>query len=126
MKYLRNAKPKVANKASVKDPEQDEMARPPPKKRKEFEQLPKVPMAPTIPLGEDVASHNRHVKVLQQEEKKMSPNKCIISDLMAKTYPFRRREILDEPQAIQQLLVTYPSLKRSEQVINSHDFAVSV
>lgn len=63
-----------------------------------------------------MASHLRHIKVLQQEEKKLSPNKRIITDLMVRTYPLRRKEIMEDPQPIQQLFITYPSLKRSEQV----------
>lgn len=117
MKYLRNAKPrKVGVPAGTYNGNENEAEEPPAKKRKEFEQFPKSPAAPIIPPGEDMASHLRHVKVLQQEEKKISPNKRIIFDLMARTYPYRRKEILEQPQPIRQLFKMYPPLKRSEQV----------
>ena len=54
--------------------------------------------------------------MLQHEERKVSPGKRVISDLTRRTYPFRRQEILERPQLIRNLLQTYPSLKRSEQV----------
>lgn len=81
-----------------------------------FQQFPKSPAAPLIPCGEDKASHLRHVKLLQQEERKLVPNKGVVSDLMGRTYPFRRQEIEDHPLPVEELLKTYPSLKRSEQV----------
>ena len=113
MKYLRNSKPRIKSENS------NEMSEPPAKKiKKEFTQIPHIPAAPHIPKGEDEASYLRHLKVLQQEEKKMSPNKQVIADLMTRTFPFRRKEILEEPSSMDQLLKKFPSLKRTEQVTN--------
>ena len=118
MKYLRNAKPRTTKKAKsepedMSGTDEEPQAKKP---RKEFKQFPRSPAAPLIPSGEDKASHERHLKVLKLEERKVTPNKKIISDLMRRTYPFRRQEILEQPQPIQQVLEKYPSLKRSEQV----------
>ena len=38
------------------------------------------------PAGEDKASHVRHVKMLQIEERKVSPDKNIVTDLMKRSY----------------------------------------
>ena len=95
----------------------DDQDEPPPKKsRKEFVQFPRSPAAPLIPCGEDKVSHDRHVKILHLEERKVAPNLKVISYLMRKTYPFRRKEILEHPKPIEELLETYPALKRCEQV----------
>ena len=67
--------------------------------------------------GEDKNSHDRHVKLLQMEEKKLSPDLNIVADLMKRTFSIRRAGILDEPQPVYQLLKVYPSLRRYDQVI---------
>ncbi len=95
------------------DTEEEPLAKKP---RKLFQQFPRSPAAPGIPPGEDKASYLRHLKMLQHEERKVSPDKRVISDIMRRTYPFRRQDILEQPQPIEKLLQTYPSLKRSEQV----------
>ena len=64
MKYLRNVKPRCP--AIRREGSDDEAEGPPAKKRKEFKQFPKSPASPLIPAGEDMPSHLRHVKVLQQ------------------------------------------------------------
>lgn len=121
-KYLRNNKPRSTSSGtgSVKletKSENGEMEEPPAKKKRiDHPQYPKSPAAPVIPAGEDQASHRRHLKILQLEENKVTPNKRTVADLMARTYPFRRQEILEQPQLLEQLLKTYPSLKRPEQV----------
>lgn len=48
----------------------------------------------------------------------MSPNKQVIADLMIRTFPFRRKEILEEPSSMDQLLKKFPSLKRTEQILD--------
>lgn len=127
MKYLRNAKPRPLKRPpsdndevretgaewKCDDGEQESLVKKP---RKEFKQYPQLPTAPLFPPGEDRASYQRHLKMLQQEERKVSPDKRVISELMRRTYPFRRQEILEQPQLVVNLLQTYPSLKRSEQV----------
>ena len=86
------------------------------KPREQFKQYPRTTAGPLLPPGEDKASCLRHLKVLQREERKVSSDSRIISELMKRTYPYRRQEILEQPQLIQNLLQVYPSLKRSEQV----------
>ena len=77
MKYLRNYD---GSRKSVKAEEETTELGPPPKKAKVFkkEQWLKAPAVPSLPLGEDGASHARNVKFLQAEEKKVNPNKQVI------------------------------------------------
>ena len=124
IKYLRNAKLRPmkrppsdtdevgATGAEWKrdDGEEESLVKKP---RKEFKQYLQSPAAPLFPPGEDRASCRRHLKMLQQEERKV---KKVISELMRRTYPFRRQETLEQPQLVVDLLQAYPSLKRSEQV----------
>ena len=118
MKYLRNAKPRPRKKPrSEISGDEDTSDEPPAKKeRKQYIQYPRSPAAPLILSGEDKGSHSRHTKMLQLEEHKVSPDTKVVSDLMRRTYAFRRQEILEQPQPIQHLLQRYPSLKRAEQV----------
>lgn len=111
MKYLRNTKPR---KTPIKDGEEAPIAHKKPKA-----QLPAaihLPAANEPPAGEDKASHTRHIKMLQMEERKLSPDKNIVADLMKRSFYYRRIEICEEPQLVQQLLKIYPSLKRCDQV----------
>ncbi len=123
MKYIRNAKPRPTKRGRDESKDMtteglNEREEEPPTKKtqKEFKQFPRSPAAPLIPPGEDKPSHLRHLKKLQREESKVTSDKRIISDLMTRTYPFRRQEILEKPQPIGQLAKTYPSIRRSEQV----------
>ena len=86
------------------------------KPRKELKQYPQSPAAPLFPPGEDSASCRTHLKMLQQEERKVFPDKKVISELMRRMYTFRRQEILEQPQLIVNLLQAYPFLKQSEQI----------
>jgi len=76
------------------------------------------------PVGEDNASHMRHIKVLQMEERKVSPDKNVISDLMKRTFHYGRQEIIEEPKMVQQLIKVYPSLKRSNQVCTHRAYII--
>lgn len=106
MKYLRNSKPRTKNDSQT-----------PPVQKKPRAHYPSQSMAHlVIPLGEDEASHSRHIKMLQLEERKVSPDKNVVADLMKRTFHFRRSEILEQPQLVQELIKTYPSLKRCDQV----------
>lgn len=108
MKNIRNAKPR-----HKKDREMEEASIPTKKPKLPF---PRYPVAPTIPPSEDEASCARHMKFLQLEYQKASPDKHIINSLMDRTYPFRRKEMLQQPKPIQQILKDYPPLKKIEQV----------
>lgn len=116
MKYLRNAKPRTSKKVMRDSENESEDEKEAKRPRKEFKQFLKSPAAPLVPLGEDRASFSRHLKLLQHEECKVSPDKSVISDLTRRTFPFRRQDIQEQPQPLEELLKTYPSLKRSDQV----------
>ena len=109
MKNIRNVKP------WHKKPHGIEEASIPTKKQKRLP-FPRYPLVPTIPPSEDEASCVRHMKLLQLEYQKASPDKYITSSLMDRTYPFRRKDMLQQPKPIQQILKEYPPLKKIEQV----------
>jgi len=111
MNYLRNAKPRTT-KVKHDNPIATDSQTPPVKKKPHY---PSQSM-PAAAVGEDKASHSRHVKMLQSEERKVSPDKNVVADLMSRTFYFRRSEILEQPQLVQELLKTYPSMKRYDQV----------
>ena len=116
MKYLRNVKPRTSK---VKHDNSADNKTSPVKKKPRVHYPSIVPTAHAVPpVGEDKASHTRHVKILQLEERKMAPDKNVVADLMIKTFHFRRCEILEEPQPVQELLKMYPSMKRYNQVCN--------
>ena len=112
MKNIRNVKPR-----HKRAPENEESSAPP-KKQKYSMPFPRYPVAPTIPISEDEAACVKHIKFLQLEYQKASPNKHTINSLMDRTYPFRRQEILKCPKPIQQILKVYPPLKKIDQVFN--------
>ena len=56
--------------------------------------MPHVPAVPIVVDGEDEASYERHVKLLSLEYKKAKPNKHSVTELMKRTFSFRRRRIL--------------------------------
>ena len=75
-----------------------------------------LPVPPVLPKSEDDASYTRHLKRLQLEGKKPSPDNCVIATLMDVTYPLRGHEILEKPKWIAEILKVYPPLKNIEQV----------
>lgn len=116
MKYLRSAgkpKPRVKN-YDIPEESSKPVAKKP---RKEFKQFPQVFMDLTIPPGEDEASNSRNQKMLSLEEKKVHPNKSTISVLMDRTFAFRRQDIMKSVRPVKEILTTFPSLKRLEQVL---------
>ena len=112
MKNIRNVKPRHKKVLENDDPEE----KPLPVKKPKLQHFPKYPEAPAIPPGEDEASCARHIKLLQLEHQKPSPDKHVVATLMSRTFAFRRREIIEQPKPIPQILKTYPSLKKAEQV----------
>ena len=113
MKYLRNAKPKNT-KTELGENQGEPKTK---KQRVEPKHLPRKPTEiPEIPIGEDLESCERNIKFLQKEEKKKVVNQCIIENLMQRTFAFRRKEIIDTPTAIVNIIRRYPSLRRPQQV----------
>ena len=106
MKYFRNAgKPKKVKSALETESISDG---PPTKKaRVEFKQFPQIQSEPVIPTGEDDSSYLRNHKMLLLEEKKLNPNKKIVSVLMARTFAFRRQEIMKSSKAVPEILKMY-------------------
>lgn len=110
MTYLRNfGKPKRPR------PEADEQSACK-RVKKEFKQFPQVKHDHTIPCSEDESANSRHQKMLLYEEKKTNPSKQTISVLMLRTFPFRRNEIMTTPRPAKDILKSYPSLKKLDQV----------
>lgn len=117
MKYLRNAgKPKRLRCDTEEDSSHDSNEPPRKKVKKEYKQFPQFTTEPPIPPGEDECSNSGNQKMLLMEEKKVTPNLRTISVLMARTFAFRRRSILQEPKPLKDILKTFPSLKRIDQV----------
>ena len=112
MKNIRNVKPRHKKVLEKDDPEE----KPLPVKKPKLQHFPKYPEAPAIPPGKDEASCARHIKLLQLEHQKPSPDKHVVATLMSRTFAFRRHEIIEQPKPITQILKTYPSLKKAEQV----------
>ena len=68
--------------------------------------------------GEDQASHDKHVKLLKQECKKVNPNKATCKELMKRTYPIRRPLITKQPYGltVDHILSEYPAFRFPEEV----------
>jgi len=111
MKYIRNVKPRH------KRPPTDAVPTPPAKRRPKENYTKKYALFPVIPPGEDEAAYLRHIKKLQLEYQKASPDKHVAAVLMSRTYPFRRKKILEEENAVSEILKLYPPLKKSEEVL---------
>ena len=78
--------------------------------------MPHVPAVPIVVDGEDEASYERHVKLLSLEYKKAKPNKHSVTELMKRTFSFRRRRILAGDLSMEMLLKRYPPLKEYSQI----------
>ena len=111
MKNIRNSKPR-----SIKSKAHQESLIPAAKKPKISPCLPRFPVPPVLPKSEDDASYTRHLKRLQLEGKRQSPDKHVVATLMDVTYPLRRHEILEKPKRIAEVLKVYPPLKNIKQV----------
>ncbi len=73
MKYIRNAKPRgLGVKRQPSSDEQHDLIK---KLAKQFKpQYPTHSVINLVPLREDKASHDQHVKFLHSEERKLTPN----------------------------------------------------
>lgn len=72
--------------------------------------------SPSIPVGEDETSFQRHNKILILESKKAHPTMLVVSELMERTFAFRRKDILDASYDIETIVSKYPFLQNTEQV----------
>ena len=78
-----------------------------------------MPCSPSVHSDfrvEDEASMERHLKLLQVEFKKVVPNRQITKELMKRTYPKRRQEVLNGNVSIEKILQMYPALAHSDEV----------
>lgn len=74
---------------------------------------------PTTPAGEDKLSFERHNKAILSEMKKArGGNATVINELVNRTYPMRRQEILLNSYDISVFFTKYPFLKDNNQVNN--------
>ena len=76
-----------------------------------------VQALPEIQPGEDDISFQRHNRVLQAEWSKVKRNVMVVEELMERTFPMRRREILESSCNVQTLFKKFPFLQDPEQVI---------
>ena len=110
MAYLRKPEDKKRG-----NPDKEKRTPAPPQKAVK----PSTGVVPMLPTGEDDASQQRHLKLLQAEMKKVNPNKHIIRDLMARTFPTRWQEILEDSGSVRDILKVYPALKYPDEVRKS-------
>lgn len=106
MKNIRNVKPR-----SKRPQDGEKSPSTMPAKQQKIQYLPRYPIPLKIVLSEDNTSYQRHIKMLQLEAQKASPDKCTIASLMSLTYPYRRQEILEKGMEIADILKIYPPLK---------------
>lgn len=74
-------------------------------------------------IGEDATSVEAHVQVLLDQYRKMQPDMTIVKDRMARTFSWRRREIVDGI-SVEDLMRKYPFLTMPEGV--SHNSMYSM
>ena len=94
------------------NPDKEEHTPAPPQKAVK----PSTGVVPMLPTGEDDASQQRHLKLLQAEMKKVNHNKRVIRDLMARTFPTRQQELLEDGGPVADILKAYPALKYPDEV----------
>ena len=78
--------------------------------------MPATPAPPSVLHGEDDASHKRHLNMLSLEAKKVKPNEKSLQELMRRTFPIRRQDIVDNSIPIGTLLKQYPPLEKYRYV----------
>jgi hypothetical protein len=69
--------------------------------------------------GEDSVSYERHLKHLQGEFSKAKRNPQVVTELMTKTFPLRRAEILEQSPSLPKLVERFPFLQEATHL--SHD-----
>lgn len=83
-----------------------------PAKRAKYFDLSKHPY-PSLTLScDDDTAHERHIKLLKQENGKLKPNMESVKELMIRTFPRRRKWILDEEHLVVDICQEYPFLRK--------------
>lgn len=85
-----------------------------PKKKKPG--ITQTPLRPSIGCGEDTTSFKRNITRLKVEYKRAHRNEAIVHDLMSRTFPMRRKTILDSPTDVGTVFEEFPFLRESNQV----------
>ena len=89
----------------------------PQKAKSDQQQFYDSPAAPLIPQGEDRQSHDRHVKLMVEECRKLHPNPEITAHLMMRTFAVRRADILSgEFPSVSDVLKCYPPFRNYGEV----------
>ena len=89
-------------------------ARKSPKKKKPG--ITQVPSQPSIVCSEDDTSFKRNIARLKVEYNKTRRNESIVTDLMDRTFPKRRKAIMDSPTSVSVIFEQFPFLQESNQV----------
>lgn len=81
---------------------------------------PKAPCAkeqdiPAIPAGEDNNSFERHNRTLKAEYSKANRNGRLVNELMDRTFPMRRQDILAQGHSYDPV-TKYPFLQEADQI----------
>lgn len=70
---------------------------------------------PAVPAGEDENSFERHNRTLKAEYSKANPNGRMVDELMERTFPMRRQDILAQGHSYDPVS-KYPFLQVADQV----------
>ncbi len=75
-----------------------------------------TPSDPVLCPGEDSVSFGRHAQVLQTEFNKTRRNQQVVAELMDRTFPMRRKEILEKDTDLNHIFQSFPFLQEIDQV----------
>lgn len=117
MKWFIYNRTQNVNKKSTKDASGAGAA--PPRKRIKVERSDQHYYPLEIPeTADDEESNERNQHLLKDELAKAKPNSETLRELMSRTYPMRRRYIMDtvEPPTVVEILSDYPLLKKGTYV----------
>lgn len=71
--------------------------------------------------GEDLVSHERHIKAMAAEYRKVKPSEHVVTELMKLTFHRRREQILEKATLVSELLLKFPFFHHYEQVYIIHN-----
>ena len=100
--------PVVRGKSSTSNPKKS------PKKKSPG--ITQTPSKPVVTPGEDSISFKRHVRVLQAEFKKPRHNTAVVTELMTRTFAFRRKFLLEGVHELKSIFEQFPFLQVADQV----------
>ena len=101
---------------NVNRKDKDEKDSSPPKKLQRKEKILKH-VYPAIPaFSDDEESNKRNLKLLKDEISKPKSSKEIIKTLMTRTFPYRRKSLLESEVSVSECVKELPVLKKYEYV----------